>query len=981
MNFWSTFKGIEKLKTSVSSTKPRPTKIVDDNSSYSNYSHQPPDQSSPLTFFYSNVRSLLPKAHTLLNYASLYKPRVICLTETWLNNYTPSSLVCPPNYLSYRQDRRQGRGGGSLILINNQLDSFPVHVFSPTLLNDCNIDFVACRVHLAENTDLGILCIYRPPDSCVNDNLAMTNIIDKFLQFNFNQNIIIGDFNFPNIDWPVSALCNQSTMFLKFCQDCFLTQHVHLPTRKKSNNVLDLVFSTLGTNITDLGIHEEFGSSDHSIIQFAVPITSLHLKTTKTIVRDFKRVNWDLFRNLISSLPEMTVSLSTNNIDVVWDDFLKSLLSVIDKLAPHRTVSSRHFSSSSNVRTALRRKRRYLKALRLNPSTESLLQYEKAKAFAQKTIDRDLAVREARIAQTGNRKIFWSYVNRRMSNRPTIDYITHDGDEIRDHSSIANIFNDYFVSTFSNPTNNNPENACCDINHHPCLSAFEISIDDIKNVLDKIPTKQSVDSDGLSYLILKKGGIPLYLRLLPVFSLSLEVSKVPSSWKVACVTPIFKNGSRQQVNNYRPISVTSCCSRVLERIINNKIVDFLTRQSLLLDTQHGFRFGFSTDTVLLYFYDYVTEYLDKNLIVDSIFFDFKKAFDSVPHSILLSRLLKHGIHGKVFAWIKDFISSRFQVVRIAYSTSRPLPVQSGVIQGSVLGPTLFNIFLNEIDHVIMHCKVLKYADDIRIYLSSSKSISDLSDLQFKIQSDINNIVSWSNASGMSFNINKCFSASFGSSPSKRNYFISDSVIPYKEDFTDLGLRVHSPLSFTNHSDAIVSKAFSALGLIAKIFKFTNKKTLVLLYKSFVRSNLEYASLIWNPYLQMSINNLERVQKRMCRLIPEVRHLPYYSQLKSLGLMSLRARRLRYQLITIFKIRKGIINCNFNDFFNIRSSNKTRGHNCHIVAKHSRCNYRLHFFTVSSIALWNKFTQDEIDAASLTIFKSKITDLFDRMDIW
>ena len=707
-------------------------------------------------------------------------------------------------------------------MIDSQLDSYPVNAY-PSDLEDCSCDIVACRIRLDTDSFLGVLCVYRPPDSGVDDNSAMNLIMNNFLQLDFKLNIIIGDFNFPNIDWPFSARCNQSTVFLKFCQDNFLNQHVRVPTRIQSNNILDLVFSTLGTYVTDLCVNEDFGSSDHSIIQFAVPIKSLQVNSNKISMRDFKHTNWDHFRSMISSLPEMSDSLSTKDIDIVWDNFLKSLLSVIDKVAPYRTVSARHFSSSPKVRTALRRKRRFLKKFRLNPTTESLLQYERSKALAQKIIDHDIAKHEARIARAGNQKVFWSYVNRRLANRSTIDYIVHNGAEIRDDPSIASIFNDFFVSTFSTPVYNNTENKCDYEHTHPCLSFLDIHINDIKKVFDKIPNKRSVDSDGLSYFILKQGSNPLFLRLLQIFSLSLEVSKVPTSWKVACVTPIFKNGSRHQVHDYRPISVTSCCSRVLERIINSKIIYFLTQHRLLLDSQHGFRYGFSTDTILLSFYDYVTDKLDKSQVVDSVFFDFRKAFDSVPHNVLLGKLIKYGIHGKVFNWIQDFISSRFQAVRIAKSTSRPLPVHSGVIQGSVLGPTLFNIFVNDIDEVIVHCNVLKYADDIRIYLSSSKSSNDLSDLHSRVQSDINNIISWSISSGMAFNVGKCFSVSFGNALSTRHYCIADSVIPHNKDFKDLGLRVHSPLSFSAHSNSVVSKAFSALGLIAKIFKFSNKK--------------------------------------------------------------------------------------------------------------------------------------------------------------
>ena len=233
------------------------------------------------------------------------------------------------------------------------------------------------------------------------------------------------------------------------------------------------------------------------------------------------------------------------------------------------------------------------------------------------------------------------------------------------------------------------------------------------------------------------------------------------------------------------------------------------------------------------------------------------------------------------------------------------------------------------------------------------------------------------------NIEKCFSVHFGNRSYVPNYSytINSEIISSEHQFSDLGLRVQIPLSFNGHIDAIVSKAFYKLGLIKKVFKFRTMRSTVKLYKAYVRPMLEYASITWNPYTQSSIDNVERVQRRMCQLIPELRHLTYRQQLNHIGLLSLKARRLRFQLISLYKMYKGITDIEFNSIFNFRPLRQTRSHDCSILPKFSRYNYRLNFFSVSIIPYWNLLSQDDVEAPSVDCFKGKLVAFFRKIDVW
>ena len=273
--------------------------------------------------------------------------------------------------------------------------------------------------------------------------------------------------------------------------------------------------------------------------------------------------------------------------------------------------------------------------------------------------------------------------------------------------------------------------------------------------------------------------------------------------------------------------------------------------------------------------------------------------------------------------------------------------------------------------------------DIRIFLSSARNYNDITgiDLHRKIQVDADNIVALSRDSGLKINVEKCFSVTFGNSDIHNPYTVSGVSIPSKNVFCDLGLTVQSPISFKHHIDKVVSKAFYKLGLINRIFKNKTKFITTNLYKAYVRSSLEFSSVVWSPHTASSIDSLERVQRRMCRLIPAIRHLPYQQQLKSLGLLSLRARRLRFQLITLFKIYKGLLNISFDDFFTLRGPHRTRGHDFRIIPKFSQYNYRLHFFTVAVISYWNQLSQEDLNASSVDSFKTRLLSFFNAHDIW
>ena len=282
---------------------------------------------------------------------------------------------------------------------------------------------------------------------------------------------------------------------------------------------------------------------------------------------------------------------------------------------------------------------------------------------------------------------------------------------------------------------------------HP-LEELEITNETVEKSLSSMKAEKSQGPDMIHPRILKETSSQIIEQLTKLFRQSLDEAKLPEDWKKANVTALFKSGERKLPENYRPISLTSVVCKLMERIIRNKIVDHMESNNLFAKQQHGFRAGRSCTTQLLEFMEEVTEAIDRGEEVDVIYLDFANAFDKVPHKRLLSKLKGYGIKGKIYDWIKDFLSNRKQQVVINGKFSHWIRVTSGIPQGSVLGPILFLIFINDLPDVLNCCMKL-FADDAKLYMP----IINCHDEEI-LQQNLDNSDIWAEIWDMDFNTKK-----------------------------------------------------------------------------------------------------------------------------------------------------------------------------------------------------------------------------------
>ncbi|KAI8517532.1 hypothetical protein Bbelb_035490 [Branchiostoma belcheri] len=414
---------------------------------------------------------------------------------------------------------------------------------------------------------------------------------------------------------------------------------------------------------------------------------------------------------------------------------------------------------------------------------------------------------------------------------------------------------------------------------------------------------------------------------------------------------------------------SSVIVKLFESVLRDALVEHMMLNDLFCDQQHGFVPGRSCTTQLITTMDQWTRAVEEGEPLDANYLDLRKAFDSVPHARLMYKLSQYGISGKLHAWIQAFLADRRQRVCIDGDMSDWVKVTSGIPQGSVLGPFLFVVFINDMPSAISSTCYL-FADDAKVFrrVNSPDEVATL-------QGDINNLAVWSKDWQLSFNIEKCKCMHIGYGNPCQEYEMQGRTLEDTSEERDLGVIVDKKLKFHAHCNTAAGKAFRTLGLIRKSFQRLDETTVPLLYKTMVRPIIEYGNAIWGPYLKGDQELLDRVQHKATRLIPGFDEISYEDRLRRLKLPTLGYRRKRGDMIQIFKFVKGFDRVDPNSLFNFNVDGRTRGHSYKIVKPQAKKSTRANFFSVRTVNSWNSLPAEVVAAETVNIFKSKIDNFW------
>ena len=554
----------------------------------------------------------------------------------------------------------------------------------------------------------------------------------------------------------------------------------------------------------------------------------------------------------------------------------------------------------------------------------------------------------------------------------------HGTEMVTDPEKIADKFQDHFCSVFSNPENPNkqlPSYPAFPIEYP--MSDIIITNEKIIKAVSKIHENSSGPDGDIPARVLKECRFSLSKPLNLLFTKSYETGIVPQFYKKQSVCPLHKKGSKVFASNYRPISITSHVIKTFERIIKEHICEYLELNALISDCQHGFRNGRSCLTQLLQHHNNIMQNLIEGHDTDVIYLDYAKAFDSVDHELLMEKLRKYGISNKLLEWLQSFLRHRSQTVVVDKRSSYTAPVISGVPQGTVLGPLLFIIFINDISLLPLTSNIGIFADDTKITRRIEKS-EQMADLQ----SDLNEILLWSKKNNMQLNEDKFqfISHNYSSNmPILHSLPFTNSHLHYTttegnevfplSSVRDLGVLISDDLSWSPHIRNIASSARTMVAWVLNVFRTRAPCVMLTLYRSLIRSKLEYCSPVWHSSKLADIRALENIQRSFTVSIEGMKDLDYWKRLETLKLSSLQRRRERFMVFHAWKI----LNARVPNDVGLNFTPNRVGHLKAIVKPLPRSSARsqtLHenSFVVHAARLWNLLPNHVTTIDSFPAFK-------------
>ena len=930
-----------------------------------------------------NAQSLKYKMDEFKGVIDREKPHIVSVTESWGKEWMGDAIFSLNDYNLYRDDRNEKGGGGTLLYISKKLGQRACRPLNNAVQDHHFDSNIWCWVTPMNNSKKILVgSIYRSPTSSRENNRLLLQQLDRANDIaGDNRLLIMGDFNIPDIDWEnrdvlVGATKIDKDLFRKF-QDCFLYQHVTKPTRFRgeSSSTLDLIFTREEEDVKNIQVLQPLGKSDHGVVVGNF-ICEWRNKVKSSSRRVYYKGQYDVINTKIEEL-NWEEMFANKAVKECWEIFKRIIEDLIQEYIPMSIPKDYNEPWMNRKLLKLWKKKHHAwNRYSAENSQRKWRLYRKEANKLKKNTRKARRIYERKVAldSKSNKKAFFRYVNSKLTVRPEITALKNkQGSLVEEDKEMTNIIGEYFEEVFIKESAGEMpemENQCTNI-----IGEIQICRLALQKILEKLNVNKSCGPDNIHPFLLQRTARTISLPLKIIFEKSLREGECPDDWRTANVTPIHKKGDRTDPSNYRPVSLTSQVCKVLETIVREKIIKHMRDNGLFSNSQHGFREGRSCLTNLLETLEHWTKILDEQDCIDVAYLDFRKAFDLVSHKHLLYKMSKYGISGQVLKWVEGFLRDRSQRVVIRGSASEPCNVTSGVPQGSVLGPVLFLIFINDLPLEVLSPLSL-FADDSKIFtriVTNKKSKLRGFDGQNALQRDLIRVQEWAQKWKMEFNVDKCKIMHFGKNNPKSIYTMGGSTLKTTDAERDLGITIDDRLDLGKHIKGIVAKANRMLGLIRISFACLNKAMFLNLYLVLVRPHLEYCVQVWSPYKKKYINLIERVQRRATKLVPELRDMPYSERLTRLGLTTLEERRVRGDMIQTYKFLTNKEDVDPGIFFQM-APQRPGGNSKKIFRQRTRLQVRTHFFSQRTGPGWNSLNNNVVEARKTGTFKKNYDKL-------
>ena len=909
---------------------------------------------------------------------------ICAFSETKLSSCFSDGEFAVDGYKLFRQDRNE-RGGGLIIYIHDDLPHRNLIEFSG---NYEGIEYLSFEF-IMKSRKWYISYIYRPPrisDHHLNELLK--RLSDTFI-CNDNVFVAFGDLN-----------CNflRDNCLCDLCEVCDLHCLIKSPTCCKSENNPSLVdvFLTnkprcfIDTFNVDLGI-SDFHNCTGVVSRIEAPIR-LHKKIT---YRSMKKFSESEFQSDIAKCP-FHVSEIFDDINDAYFFQEKLFKDVIDSHAPVKTKTiTKHQVPymNSELRKSINQRNMWRgKHFRKRSDKHYRAQYVKwrnrvvhlKKTSLQKYFDD----RCNGISNSSFYKAIKPFMASKHHNNGSKILLCENDSIISDPSKVSEIFNAYYASIAEYDYDSDGLDAMdfdsvlkkhslhtsiSLINRNLCAdSGFEflpISSEQMDSYIKALKTNKAYGPDGLHPSFLRLAGSSMCINLSDLFNRCVSLSDFPVSLKLADISPVFKKGDPMCKRNYRSVNLLNTVSKIFERIIADQLLKYF--DVILNSNLSAYRSGYSSQHVLIQLTEYWRRCLDKNIAVGTVAMDLSKAFDCMPHGLLIAKLNAYGLSRQACNFLLSYLKNRQQRVKVQGVTSEWVSINRGVPQGSVLGPLLFNIFLNDLFYVKINGMICNYADDNHL----ANQANSMTELKGLLEYDSKLAISWFHENYMQTNVDKFqFLTLTRGISSPLMMSVDGNDIHNCKEIKVLGVTLDSRLNFDSHISSMCKKASRQINILKRLSKYLDQNSRIIVYKSFVSSNFNYCPVAWIFCGKRNARKLERLQERALRFVFNDRNSEYHELLKRGNFLPLSVLRLRALAIEVYKCFHGLNPSYMNDIFQPKkSSYDLRDPFLLKQPTFSTKTYGFRSFGYFGSKLWNILPVELKSATSLAMFKNRITD--------